>query len=122
MPSARQAAASRLNLAKARRVRLAKLEARRGGGPLIGRGRKSRVYTPTGPKRLAAGKGWLSRGKYGKARAVARKVYRSSGGNLTADRHWKGRLVPMAVWRTGKNATRYDLGMKRKGVMRRVFD
>lgn len=121
--SAAQKAASIRNLNKARRVRLLKLTSARGGGAPL-RARRARQATPKFAKTLTKvpAKHWLKGLSYRHARKTASAVYSRTGGNLAADRMWRGRLVPMAMWRKGQNPRRYDLGMMRKGRMRRIFD
>jgi hypothetical protein len=69
--------------------------------------------------------GWKPAGGSKKTVAVRRRagvIARRVGINLAADRNWRAKLVPMSRYKKGKNARRFDLGIRRKGRLVRIFD
>lgn len=57
-----------------------------------------------------------------KIRKRASTATRRNKINIRADRLWKAKLVPLKRYVKGKNARRFDLGVKVGGRMRRVWD
>jgi hypothetical protein len=89
--------------------------------------KSTRRYTPKAAKILVLSAPYLKGRKMPKrVRTVRRRAAaatRRNKINIAADRQWKARtLVPIKRYVKGKNARRFDLGVKVGGRMRRVWD
>ena len=67
-------------------------------------------------------KGRVLTARLRKMRKRASTATRRNKINIRADRLWKAKLVPLKRYVKGKNARRFDLGVKVGGRMRRVWD
>ena len=87
-----------------------------------------RRYTPKAALTLRtnapyrARKGLALTARLRKIRKRAYGATRRNKVNIRADRLWKAKLVPIKRYLKGKNARRFDLGVKVGGRMRRVWD
>jgi hypothetical protein len=87
----------------------------------------TRRYTPKAAKILVRSAPYLKGRKMPKrVRALRRRAAVATRRNkigIAHDRQWKARkLVPIKRYVKGKNARRFDLGVKVGGRMRRVWD